>query len=253
MGNIAAKLIAPLLGFACALPAVPAAAAPVILSGSGTVTRVTASTAPGLVGVPTGTVAAGDTLTFRFTFDPLATNRIFDGGAGFQVLGFSASNISIRVGSYVFQPESIASSPPVLLLGTGFRLFPPNAVSEPVFNQDFFFPGSAGGNPPFVLTPDGGATFSLSSVFRTDLGGRTPTGADLRDPASAASNRFSFVFGSGAGLVGQVEGTFTAGIATAAVPEPASWAMLITGFGIIGAALRRSRRASVPARLAQAG
>ena len=32
---------------------------------------------------------------------------------------------------------------------------------------------------------------------------------------------------------------------TAAVPEPASWAMMIGGFGMIGAALRRSRRTQV--------
>lgn len=31
----------------------------------------------------------------------------------------------------------------------------------------------------------------------------------------------------------------------AAVPEPASWAMLITGFGVAGVALRRRRRQTV--------
>ena len=35
------------------------------------------------------------------------------------------------------------------------------------------------------------------------------------------------------------EGSFT--ISVQAVPEPATWAMLILGFGGIGAALRRSR------------
>jgi hypothetical protein len=33
----------------------------------------------------------------------------------------------------------------------------------------------------------------------------------------------------------------------AAVPEPASWAMLITGFGLVGAATRRRRAAALPA------
>lgn len=33
----------------------------------------------------------------------------------------------------------------------------------------------------------------------------------------------------------------------AAVPEPASWAMMIAGFGLAGAALRRGRRVAVPA------
>jgi hypothetical protein len=31
------------------------------------------------------------------------------------------------------------------------------------------------------------------------------------------------------------------------VPEPASWAMLIAGFGLTGAAMRRRRRATVAA------
>ena len=35
--------------------------------------------------------------------------------------------------------------------------------------------------------------------------------------------------------------------ATGAVPEPASWAMLIIGFGLIGAMMRRPRRAGVSA------
>jgi PEP-CTERM motif len=30
-----------------------------------------------------------------------------------------------------------------------------------------------------------------------------------------------------------------------AIPEPASWAMLITGFGLVGAARRRQRLATV--------
>jgi hypothetical protein len=36
-------------------------------------------------------------------------------------------------------------------------------------------------------------------------------------------------------------------IATTAVPEPASWAMLIIGFGLTGAAARRRRGAAVAA------
>ncbi|WP_426167566.1 PEPxxWA-CTERM sorting domain-containing protein [Sandarakinorhabdus sp. DWP1-3-1] len=34
---------------------------------------------------------------------------------------------------------------------------------------------------------------------------------------------------------------FSGGLAGAAVPEPASWAMLIAGFGLVGAAMRRRR------------
>lgn len=37
----------------------------------------------------------------------------------------------------------------------------------------------------------------------------------------------------------------TIGVTTGAVPEPASWAMLIAGFGLVGAVLRRRRTGSV--------
>ena len=37
--------------------------------------------------------------------------------------------------------------------------------------------------------------------------------------------------------------TLTSLIAAPAVPEPASWAMMILGLGMVGFALRRTRRA----------
>jgi hypothetical protein len=39
--------------------------------------------------------------------------------------------------------------------------------------------------------------------------------------------------------------TWIAGIDVAAVPEPATWAMMIAGFGMVGFAMRRSRKISV--------
>jgi hypothetical protein len=59
-------------------------------------------------------------------------------------------------------------------------------------------------------------------------------------PDVAGPNRY-FVFGfSDSDLPGLVAQTFTA---SAAVPEPANWALLIAGFGLTGAALRRRQRA----------
>jgi hypothetical protein len=44
---------------------------------------------------------------------------------------------------------------------------------------------------------------------------------------------------------GNVDATFT--LTQSAVPEPATWAMMITGFGLVGAAMRRRQRAVVTA------
>jgi PEP-CTERM motif len=231
-GMVLAAVAAPL-----ALSA-PAVAAVTIVEGSGTVTGVFAGNPMGPAPVNTRTVTSGDTLNFRFVFDSAAIPVLFDGGAGFQVLAPPITSASIRVGGYDFQPILGAVAPPVLLLGTGFQLFPPNLVSEPIFNQQFVFAGLPGGNPPFVIGPGGGATFSLGSLFRVDLGGRVPTAADLRGTASASSNFFSFGFNDGNGGLGSVQGNFTATITSAAVPEPATWAMFILGFGLIGGAMR---------------
>lgn len=233
-----------LLVAAIALPlsvAAPATAAVTIVEGSGTVTGVFAGNPMGPAPISTGTVKTGDALNFRFVFDSAATSVLFNGGAGFQALALPVTSATIRVGNYDFQPDFNPATPPALLLGTGFQLFPPNFVSEPIFNQQFVFAGLPGGNPPFVVGPNGGATFSLSSLFRFDLGGRVPTAADLRDPALATFRSFSFAVNDGNGGLGSVQGNFTATITTAAVPEPATWAMLILGFGMIGAAMRGGR------------
>ena len=58
-----------------------------------------------------------------------------------------------------------------------------------------------------------------------------PTGLEIGVDGKLYVSNFSPVAG-----IGQV-------LAISYVPEPASWAMLITGFGIIGAALRRKVRA----------
>ncbi len=44
---------------------------------------------------------------------------------------------------------------------------------------------------------------------------------------------------------GHVDATFT--LTQSAIPEPATWAMMITGFGLVGAAMRRRQRAVVTA------
>lgn len=62
--------------------------------------------------------------------------------------------------------------------------------------------------------------------------------------ATTALTNLKFVNTAGAGN----EGVFLDAINVAAVPEPATWAMMLLGFGGIGAAMRRQRK---PTRLAQ--
>ncbi len=60
-------------------------------------------------------------------------------------------------------------------------------------------------------------------------------GEFAREPNNAAN-------GHPGGTGGTRWGTWIAGLDVGSVPEPASWAMMITGFGFIGGAMRRQRK-----------
>lgn len=211
----------------------PLSAAPIQVSGSGVVSGI--PIAPGTV--RTGTVEVGDTLAFSFAFDPTGAPLLFNGGAGFQVYGPEFSDFSASVGDFTYVPGGGIAPVPVVTLGTGFRGFAGQPAAVPVLNQQFLFSGFASPGLPFVTSATATVTFSLTSTFRQDLNGATPTLANLRDPREAAVNRFEiFVRENGRG-VGYVEGSFTASFA-AAVPEPQVWALVIVGFGAIGGAMR---------------
>ena len=52
-------------------------------------------------------------------------------------------------------------------------------------------------------------------------------------------------FGHPNGTGGSRWSTWIANIRAGAVPEPATWAMMIAGFGMVGFAMRRSQKVSV--------
>ena len=96
----------------------------------------------------------------------------------------------------------------------------------------------------------GGAQTIFANAFNTDggqlLGSRSAT-QSANNNLGATFSRYTFDFvaaGTGTLLSFNVD-PFTDNVdgildnVTAAVPEPASWAMMIVGFGLIGAALRR--------------
>lgn len=60
---------------------------------------------------------------------------------------------------------------------------------------------------------------------------------------SSSAGSFTAVFGTGTGLPGSDnEGPILDNISITAVPEPATWGLMIMGFGAIGCAVRSSRR-----------
>lgn len=105
-----------------------------------------------------------------------------------------------------------------------------------------------GANGPVAVGFDTPAATS-GSIDRTyDLTLLSTYGAGFQPGQDAATKRAAFLAGLFGGLTyfnvhnanfpaGEIRGQ----LALAAIPEPASWAMMIGGFGLVGSALRRRR------------
>ncbi|WP_339691666.1 PEPxxWA-CTERM sorting domain-containing protein [uncultured Parasphingorhabdus sp.] len=137
------------------------------------------------------------------------------------------------------------SSNPTIALGTDFPLGGVMSISldnpTDVFGADFFqnFGGGSqsGANAPFIFYLFNGATLLDTINFDVASGGGSFFGV-------TSTNSFDRV------ELGQTNGfavidNVAFGSLTGAVPEPATWAFMIFGFGAIGGALRRQRKANV--------
>jgi hypothetical protein len=115
---------------------------------------------------------------------------------------------------------------------TGFSFFYTSSTAATVTVYDA--PGGTGN----VL-----ATLNLVAQFADNCTG-DPTGAFCNWTAvgvTFSGTAFSIDFGGTANQTGFDNITF--GSASPAIPEPATWAMLIAGFGLVGHAARRRRAA----------
>jgi hypothetical protein len=156
-------------------------------------------------------------------------------GPGFDAAGAAAPDMAIS------GPENFS-----LLLGTPTqRLGVALSVGAGLLSSEVDISGATalfaitalngasiiGGSNEAFLNPQGGATYWL------DIQGDTPfdrvTFTDIN--GSLADEYFGNF----------VTGTLPATPGPGPVPEPASWAMLIAGFGLVGATMRRRRRVSL--------
>ena len=140
----------------------------------------------------------------------------------------------------------LAGAQPTNPVGTGFSII------------SFTVAGSAGGNGSFTQADFGSFYFAAFSPlnYSQQLIGQTMSnginfgsfGAGYGGPSgdfnlfgvnpSAPSGTYYFQLTTSGG-----DNLWVTSIAPGTVPEPASWAMLIAGFGLTGAALRRRRTA----------
>ena len=137
-------------------------------------------------------------------------------------LSWTASGLSITVGGVTVTDAGDGKGAP--LIGNtlkvdlkGVSLFNLAAIDGVTFNQGWATPQSL--------------LFYSSNGWGGD--GFTATGTLSLENGGGSRNGINFKVG-----------TFEA---NGVIPEPATWAMMIAGFGFVGAALRRTRRAAVTA------
>lgn len=152
------------------------------------------------------TVGLDATNTFTFSFDPIAP---FDPDPTLvQTMGTAATTAFGGFLGIPLEPSTFFTDANIL-------------VDANIF-------------PGFAQFPD--ATRIPSSLVAGDLGLRvTIDGQDFFGFARVAGPTVTVAFNTVAG----------AGINAGAVPEPATWAMLILGFGAVGGAMRRRAKAKV--------
>lgn len=101
---------------------------------------------------------------------------------------------------------------------------------------NFFYLAGSGNLSSQMYVGLNGAGNSVANTndFSIFINGAETNAPDLFLATYAASGDPNFYAG--------VQGTITFSDAMAGVPEPASWAMLIAGFGLTGSAMRRTKR-----------
>lgn len=130
-----------------------------------------------------------------------------------------------------FNPDSSVTA--VTLSSLTFTV---NSVSSLIGGSNVFFVNRFAGTAGFALS-DGGSfrTLLLSNAFLTYDG----LSSFSSTTAEAVALPYSFATDAGQVTVNAASNVRIAAAAAAAVPEPASWALMILGFGAVGYAMRR--------------
>ncbi len=174
-------------------------------------------------GTITGTFSASEANVTSSTFGiGLGTTFTSSGG---QVTSATDEFSGIATGTSILLSSVTATNGTPISFSSSFG----NFLGTIKFSELAEGPPNArvGLNALGVFTPTGSLSGFTAGLADLTLG-YTQTGDLTADsPQPAISGSF----------------TFSSPSMTAAVPEPASWAMLITGFGMTGAVLRRRKRA----------
>lgn len=226
---------------AAALAAQPAQATKITYSGAGKVERIGGALAP------TGNAPIGTPVAFSFGFDT-EDATLFEQDDDFAAYyDLPVSDFTATIGGFAFDLNTDPVFVPTVEIYRAFRFFPGNTSSTRVLVVNFYFSGKplagASSAGPFPLPAGTRDAFLLSAIFKTNATDTSLGFEQFVDPATADDRSFTY---SARDAIrqrgGQLSGGFAGGFATAAVPEPATWALMLLGFGAVGVVLRRDRR-----------
>ena len=147
-------------------------------------------------------------------------------GADYQPCCFTTGNTTnhfVAFGSGNLPSGSIMSTVFDTLVGETYTL-------------DFDYAALGSGSESLFLTV-GGQTFTVSPVANNNLD-TTFTGATFTFLGTGAGTTLD-IMSSGVNNVDAIIDNISV---TGPIPEPATWAMMIGGFGLVGGAMRRARR-----------
>ena len=213
--------------------ATPAFAAPVLVSlGASSETFTLYGLGPSALNAALGTFAIG---TGAGVYDAATDMSIFTLSG--TITGGTAGYNS---GTYSFITRYAGMATP--LAGPNGPIGRSNAINPDRFNYAFLDPGTT--ITLFLFLPGGtfaqplfaGGNFVAGTNFSFTSIAPQCTGVAVCTQNNVGRTRGATIFGPVRTTV-----SFDVPVA-AAVPEPASWAMMIAGFGAIGAAMRRRRR-----------
>lgn len=111
-------------------------------------------------------------------------------------------------------------------------------VAGQVYNLTFAYSHNSASSPSNIYT----GTVNLGSISQTISHTGDPTVWTLFSGTFTGTGSDTLSFLSGPGFSNG--GIFLDAVSVAAVPEPAAWAMLIMGFGLVGGAMRYRKRAT---------
>jgi hypothetical protein len=190
---------------------------------------------------PPTTLKNGDKVSVSFSFDTSKFSKgSYTPGPDIAFYDGYITDLTYNIGSYAFKPTSGETD------YTSFQIWNNRLVSGPTDSVSFgasrYIPGAS--SPVSLGSEQVFLDFGFSA-FDFTAKARGSTDVKEEPPLSA--------YGSQSGFIGLIGGTYPNQIITTnslhdlqasitpAVPEPATWAMMILGMGAVGCAMRRQK------------